>query len=169
MKKCFNHGLGTRVTTNQAHLTWQKGTLNWIRTETVKNRPQTPEENFSCELRTNAQQQWEYYIQMARRKQNNKEMDSQNRACHILTKVQHFPSYRKNQVGEVPRARVVTRAREAKKGKILVKPKISLLKHKMQKTDRHIQKSKPSKKPPLEGRETMNTHAPLLNGPHRWS
>ncbi len=67
------------------------------------------------------------------------------------------------------RARMVTRAREAKKGKILVEQKISLLKQKMQKTDRHIQKSKPSKKPPLEGRETMNTHAPLLNGPHRWS
>jgi hypothetical protein len=62
---------------------------------------------------------------------------------------------------------MVTRAREAKKGKILVEQKISLLKQKMQKTDRHIQKSKPSKKPPLEGRETMNTHAPLLNGPHR--
>jgi hypothetical protein len=30
---------------------------------------------------------------------------------------------------------------------------ISLLKQKMQKTDRHIQKSKPSKKPPLEVRE----------------
>ncbi len=66
-----------------------------------QNRPQISEENFSFELRTNAQQ-WEYYIQMARRKQNNKEMDRQNRACHILTKVQHFPTYRKNQVGEVP-------------------------------------------------------------------
>jgi hypothetical protein len=51
------------------------------------------------------------------------------------------------------RARTVTRASEAKKGKTLVKPKISLLKQKMQKTDRHIQKSKPGKKPPLEGRE----------------
>jgi hypothetical protein len=48
---------------------------------------------------------------------------------------------------------MVTRAREAKKGKLLVKPKISLLKQKMQKTDRHIQRGKPSKKPPLEGRE----------------
>jgi hypothetical protein len=95
---------------------------------------------------------------MARRKQNNKEMDSQNRACHILTKVQHFPSYRKNQVGEVPRARVVTRAREAKKGKILVEQKISLLKQKMQKTDRHIQKSKPSKKTAFR-RQRDNEHA----------
>jgi hypothetical protein len=51
------------------------------------------------------------------------------------------------------RARKATRPREAKKGKILVKPKISLLKQTMQKTDRHIQKFKPGKKQPLEGRE----------------
>jgi hypothetical protein len=48
---------------------------------------------------------------------------------------------------------MTTLAKQAKKGKILVKPKFILLKEQMQKTDRHIHKSKPGKKPPLEGRE----------------